>query len=195
MTKTANPRPFGGGAAMLGFLYQLQATAARLIDATLTHNGLHNSVNSIQAILEPASGGDVIVEAGERHCIQLKLRSKAIDIGTLADSVLPDLFGAHCEWDCERLELQSNQTLTKSAANLFSFLQGDGKVTAATQQDCGRTKDACLSIFVGRKGTSEGFEEAFETFSRRLHLAPPVDAAALRERLLQHLYPDSVRTR
>lgn len=175
---------------MLGFLYQLQATAARLIDATLTHTGLHNSVNSIQAILEPASGGDAIVEAGERHCIQLKLRSKAIDIGTLADSVLPDLFGAHCELDCEWLELQSNQTLTKPAANLFSFLQGDGLATAATQRDCERAKDACLFIFVGRKGTSEGFEEAFETFSCRLHLAPPIDAVALRERLLQHLYPN-----
>ena len=116
LTKSANSSPFGGSAALLGFLYQLQATASRLIEAQIQHSGSGRSVDSIQAILEPKSGGDAIIEAGERHCVQFKLRSQAINIGTLAESVLPDLFGAHCEPVCDRYELQSNQRLTKPAS-------------------------------------------------------------------------------
>lgn len=188
MTEHAKPGPFGGSAAILGFLYQLQATATRLIEAQIQHSGSDSSVDSVQAILEPSSGGDTIVEAGERHCIQFKLRSQAIDIGTLADSVLPDLFGAHCEQICHRYELQSNQRLTKPAAALFSFLKGEKEVTAAIERDCQRVRSSCLEVFAKRNGHENGFDQAFEMFCSRLHLATPTDAVASRVQLAQHLH-------
>jgi len=190
LTKRANPGPVGGSAAILGFLYQLQATASHLLTAQIQQNRLGNSIDAIQAILEPNSGGDAIVDAGERHCIQFKLRSQAIDIGTLADSVLPDLFGAHCERVCHRYELQSNQRLTAPAAALFSFLKGERETTAAIERDCERTRKSCLTIFTKRNGHANGFDEAFLAFSSHLHLATPTDIVASRVQLVQHLLPN-----
>lgn len=189
MLENVIPGPHGGSAAILGFLYQLQATATRLLEAQIQHSGSGNSVDLIQAILEPVSGGDAIVEAGERHCIQFKLRSQTIDIGTLTDSVLPDLFGAHCEQVCHRYELQSNQRLTAQAAALFSFLKGEKEVTVAIERDCERARQSCLAVFIKRNGHEDGFNEAFQMFASRLHLAAPVDVIASRNQLVQHLTP------
>lgn len=189
MTEFANLSPHGGSAAILGFLYQLQATATRLLEAHIQHSAAGGSVDAIQAILEPASGGDAIVEASERHCIQFKLRSQAIDIGTLTDAVLPDLFGAHCEQVCDRYELQSNQRLTKPAAALFSFLKEELEATTVIERDCQRAKKSCLTVFMKRNGNEHGFDEAFEMFAGRLHLATPTDVAASRSQLEQFLSP------
>jgi hypothetical protein len=189
LTEFANLSPHGGSAAILGFLYQLQATATRLLEAHIQHSAAGGSVDAIHAILEPASGGDAIVEASERHCIQFKLRSQAIDIGTLTDAVLPDLFGAHCEQVCDRYELQSNQRLTKPAAALFSFLKGELEATTVIERDCQRAKKSCLTLFMKRNGNEHGFDEAFEMFARRLHLATPTDVAASRNQLEEFFNP------
>lgn len=190
MIENASLGPHGGSAAILGFLYQLQATATRLLEAQIQHSGSGNSVDLIQAILEPDSGGDAIVEAGERHCIQFKLRSQAVDIGTLTGSVLPDLFGAHCEQVCDRYELQSNQRLTKPAAALFSFLKGEKKATAAIERDSQRARKSCLAVFLKRNGHENGFDEALQMFSSRLHLVTPIDVVAARAQLVQHVFPN-----
>lgn len=185
--KNAGSTSHGGSAAILGFLYQLQATASRLLEAHIHHRSSGDSVDAIQAILEPSSGGDAIVDAGERHCIQFKLRSQAIDIGTLADSVFPDLFGAHCEQECRRYELQSNQRLTKPAAVLFSFLKGKKEASAAIERDRQRARKSCLAVFIKRNGHEIGFDEAFQLFSSRLHLLTPIDVVASRAQLAKHL--------
>lgn len=188
--ENASPTPQGGSAAILGFLYQLQATASRLLEAHIHHRSSGDSVDAIQAILEPSSGGDAIVDAGERHCIQFKLRSQAIDIGTLTDSVLPDLFGAHCEQVCRRYELQSNQRLTKPAAALFSFLKGKKEATAAIEREYQRARKSCLAVFIKRNGHENGFDEAFRIFSSRLHFVTPTDVVASRTQLVKRLFPN-----
>lgn len=190
MIENAIPGPHGGSAAILGFLYQLQATATRLLEAQIQHSGSGNSVDLIQAILEPDSGGDAIVEAGARHCIQFKVRSQAIDIGTLTGSVLPDLFGAHCEQVCDRYELQSNQRLTNPAAALFSFLKGEKEATAAIERDRQRARKSCLAVFLKRNGHENGFDEAFQMFSSRLRFVTPTDVVASRAQLVQHVFPN-----
>lgn len=190
MIENAITGPHGGSAAILGFLYQLQATAARLLGAQIHQSGSGNSVDSIQAILEPDSGGDAIVEAGARLCIQFKLRSQAIDIGTLTESILPDLFGAHCDQICDRYELQSNQRLTKSATALFSFLKSEKEATAAIEQHRQRAKKSCLAVFLKRNGHENGFDEAFQMFSGRLYLVTPTDVVALRVQLVQQVFPN-----
>lgn len=190
MIENASPGSHGGSAAILGFLYQLQATATRMLEAQIQQSGSGNSIDLIQAILEPDSGGDAIVEAGERYCIQFKLRSQAIDIGTLTESVLPDLFGAHCDQVCDRYELQSNQRLTKPAAALFSFLKGEMEATAAIEREHQRARKSCLAVFLKRNGNENGFDGAFQMFSSRLHVATPTDVVASRAQLAQHVFPN-----
>ena len=187
--ENASPTPHGGSAAILGFLYQLQATASRLLEAHIHRRSSGDSVDRIQVILEPSSGGDAIVDARERHCIQFKLRSQAIDIGTLTGSVLPDLFGAHCAQVCQRYELQSNQRLTKPAAALFSFLIGEKEATAAIERDYQRARKSCLTVFIKRNGHENGFDAAFRLFSSHIHLVTPTDVIAARAQLVKHLLP------
>lgn len=85
----------GGAAAIYGFLYQLLASSARLIEAMVDQFG-SSEPDTVTAVLEPAVGGDLEILATGRTCIQLKHRSTALDSGELIDSVFADLFIAHC---------------------------------------------------------------------------------------------------
>ncbi|NMN05444.1 MULTISPECIES: hypothetical protein [unclassified Novosphingobium] len=189
MKKPKKSLTHGGSAALLGFLYQLQATATRLLEVHLEGSGANAATDGVLVILEPDGGGDAIIQAGARHCIQLKMRSQVIDAGTLATSVLPDLFGAHCETACDRYEFQSNQRLSKPAADLFSLLDGTRTTTAPVQSDYQRARKSCRTVYLKRRGGAAGFAVEFRKFCSRLHLANPVSVTALRARLAQHLLP------
>lgn len=95
----------GGAAAIYGFLYQLLASSARLIEAMVDQFG-SSEPDTVTAVLEPAVGGDLEILATGRTCIQLKYRSTALDSGELIDSVFADLFIAHCAVPADRYELQ-----------------------------------------------------------------------------------------
>lgn len=189
MTGNPDSGPHGGSAAILGFLYQLQATATRILEARIQLRPPANSIDSIQAILEPNSGGDAIIEGDERHVIQFKLRSRPIDLGTFADAVLPDLFGAHCGQVCDRYELQSTQRLTQPAAALGSFLANGGTPTAAVERSYQRARNSCLKVFIERTGSDIGFDRSFRLFASRLLVAEPIDKNEISAKLATQLFP------
>jgi len=188
---TGNPdsSPHGGSAAILGFLYQLQATATRLLEARIELKPSANTINSIQVILEPNSGSDAIIEGDERHAIQFKLRNRPIDLGTFADAVLPDLFGAHCEQVCDRYELQSTQRLTKPAVELSSTLASGGTPTAAVEKNFQRARSSCLRVFIEQTGSDSGFDQSFRVFASRLLVAEPIDENEISTKLASQLFP------
>ncbi len=199
MNRNKSQLPTGGSAAVSGFLYQLLSTGTRLLSAIISPDN-SDRTGTVTAILEPRAGGDAIIEAKSRHCIQFKLRSHRLDAGALAGSVIPDLFGAHCDQRCDRYELQSNQALTVPAAALFSFLHDGGKETRKIKHNLDRATAFCKAIFRQKNGSEIGFEESFAAFRQKLYLAPLIDVTEVRDKLAQHLrsripYSDQVGAR
>lgn len=178
----------GGAAAIHGFLFQLLGTSARLIEAivdTMAEGGLPQSVT---AVMEPSAGGDLEMASGTRICIQFKHRSQKLGAGELIDSVLADLFRAHCASPCDRYELQCSSPLTSPAQRLVERLSGSVEQYPGTEANLTRLRLLCSKIFETRCARqSDGFSAEFARFATRFALGPQLNATAARRSLGQWL--------
>lgn len=125
--RTPLPRSIGGAAAIYGFVYQLTLSVSALLSAQFEQHDEHADPGTITAVLEPANGGDLDLEAAARTVVQFKHRRKALGAADLSDSVLPDLFRAHCRRPAEIYRLQTSHGLSARGWDLIAALQGRGE--------------------------------------------------------------------
>jgi hypothetical protein len=183
-TLLSNGRSIGGAAAIHGFLYQLLASAARLVEAIDLAGTKEAPPDSVIAIFEPQAGGDLTLDSAERICIQFKLRGTALDVGTLIDSVLADLFSAHCRAPCDRYELQCSAPLTEGARHLVERLAGSLKPRPKVEGQLERLINQCRAIFDDKAASRAApFDVAFAQFAAKFSVGPLLDGHAARAAL------------
>lgn len=177
-------RPTGGAAAIHGFLYQILASAARLIEAVTAASDTGDDVDTITAILEPRLGGDFELHGRNRVCVQFKHRSAAIGGGDLADSILVDLFRAHLGSPCDRYQLQATIGLTAPARKLMERLAGSVDQEEGTEALLDRARLACRTVFEAQQPPKmEDFDKTFGAFASCVEVGPILDSAAVHAQL------------
>ena len=183
----------GGAAAILGFLYQVLGTSARLLEATIAEAAGGEPPHTVTAILEPSSGGDLEIGGTKRACTQFKHRSRPLGAGELVDEVLADLFRAHCVRPCDSYELQCSTRLTKPALRLMERLGGSVDQHPGTEDSLLKLRTLCATIFEQRaKRNAREFDHEFGAFATRVRVGAPLDCDTLRSslhRLLQARLP------
>jgi hypothetical protein len=171
----------GGAAAIYGFLYQLLATSARLVEAIIVKAAAGEAPDTVTAILEPSPGGDLELLAAGRSCIQFKHRSAPLGSGELIDAVLADLFAAHCAEPCDRYELQCSRRLTRPAQRLVERLRGSLDQHPDTETQLSRLRSRCQQIFEARcHRPTEGFNAEFSGFALRFTVGPQIESEQAR---------------
>lgn len=167
----------GGAAAIYGFLYQLLATSARLVEAILAQAADGEASDTVTALLEPLPGGDLELLAAGRSCIQFKHRSSPLGSGELIESVLADLFAAHCHAPCDRYELQCSHRLTKPAQRFVERLGGSLEQHPDTEGQLSCLRSLCQQIFEKRcHRPTQGFNAEFAEFASRFAVGPQIDS-------------------
>lgn len=185
MSRRDQSSPSGGSAAILGFLYQLLSTGARLIDASASIGTNSQDLAGITAILEPMAGGDAVITTPERHCVQFKYRSRPIDAGVLSDTILPDLFGMHCTEPCASYELRSNQPLTGPAQTLLDSLWSH-EATASMSTYLEKAREACRAKMQRVRGNDARFDETFSEFLVLFRIGDKLELNDARDKLEVH---------
>lgn len=171
----------GGAAAIYGFLYQLLASSARMVEAMVDQPGVSEPV-TVTAVLEPTTGGDLEILATGRTCIQFKHRSTALDSGELIDSVFADLFIAHCAAPADRYELQCSNKLTLPAQRLVERLGQAIDLESDADPLLARLSSRCRQIFETRCSRSnQVFSTEFATFASRFAIGPRIDGNEARQ--------------
>lgn len=181
---SANAPGRGGAAAISGFVYQLLCTSTRLLEVEIAGDEQDGEASSVIAFLEPERGGDLELSGSSTTCIQFKQRSRPLDAGELVDSVVRDLFSAHCRRACDRYELQCNVFLSGPAAAITDAMRSLPAGTASASPQLRRVSEVCRSIFERDCVRSHaGFEAEFAAFRARFMVAPLLDAAEARRRI------------
>lgn len=183
------PKSVGGAAAIYGFVYQLTLSVSALISAQFEQRDDHADPETITAVLEPANGGDLELETAARTVVQFKHRRRALGAADLSDSVLPDLFRAHCRRPAEVYRLQTSHGLSPRGSDLIVALQGFGEDfqnDAADSHIAAGVKQLRLVYNAAGLPPSQ-FGTEVAAFLRKFEVAPAVTSDDARTQVLAFL--------
>lgn len=180
--RASSSGPTGGGAALYGLIHQLVASVAMLVRAQFGADGATVDPDTIIAVLEPASGGDLHLAGRRRRVLQFKHRKRPLAIGDIVKDVLPDLFRAHCDQSADAYELHTTNGVSRPGLALVADLKDHALAQAAVcvaqvlDEQVAAALTALRAVFAKRGGAAADFEASFATFVTRVSIAPAVDA-------------------